>query len=55
MLRRGCLDLLGLAVTHATPKVAASSKTFARKAAEASGMSFEQIIEWLDGRGLGVA
>lgn len=55
MLRRGCLDLLGLAVTHSTPKVAASSKTFARKAAEASGMSFEQIIEWLDGRGLGVA
>ena len=53
MLRRGSLDLLGRAVTHSTPKVSASSKTFARKAAEASGMSFEEIIEWLDGRGLG--
>lgn len=53
MLRRGCLDLLGRAVTHSTPKVAASSRTFARKAAEASSMSFDEIIEWLDGRGLG--
>jgi hypothetical protein len=54
MLRRGCLDLLGRPVTHSTPNVAASSKTFARKAAEASQMSFEEIIEWMDGRELGV-
>lgn len=53
MLRRGCLDLLGREVTHSTPKVAASSRTFAKKAASASRMTLEEILGWLDERSLG--
>ncbi|MEO8217308.1 MAG: hypothetical protein ABI718_09505 [Acidobacteriota bacterium] len=52
MLRRGCLDLLGREVSHSTPKGAASSKTFARRASQRSGMTFEEILTWLGDRGL---
>ncbi|RKH51114.1 hypothetical protein D7X55_20450 [Corallococcus sp. AB049A] len=52
-LRRGCLDLLNLPVEHSTPSVAASSKTFARNAAKATGMSYQELIAWLDDSGLG--
>jgi hypothetical protein len=53
-LRRGCLDLLGEPVEHSTASVAASSKTFARKAAMATGMSYRELVSWLDDSGLGV-
>lgn len=52
-LRRGCRDLLGESVDHSTPNVAASSKTFARKAAKATGMSYQELVLWLDDTGLG--
>ncbi|WIG93163.1 hypothetical protein [Myxococcus sp. SDU36] len=52
-LRRGCLDLLGEPVEHSTPNVAAASKTFARNAARATGMSYEELVLWLDDSGLG--
>lgn len=52
-LRRGCLDLLGEPVEHSTPSVAASSRTFARKAAAATGMSYQELVSWLDDSGLG--
>ena len=52
-LRRGCLELLGEPVEHSTPSVAASSRTFARKAAAATGMSYRELLSWLDDSGLG--
>ncbi|MBN9680799.1 MULTISPECIES: hypothetical protein [unclassified Corallococcus] len=52
-LRRGCLDLLNEPVEHSTPSVAASSKAFARNAARVTGMSYQEIISWLDDAGLG--
>jgi hypothetical protein len=47
-LRRGCLDLLGRTVAHSTPKVAASSRSFARKASATTGLSYEQLLTWLN-------
>ncbi|RKH01132.1 hypothetical protein [Corallococcus carmarthensis] len=52
-LRRGCLDLMNAPVEHSTPNVAASSRTFARSAAKATGMSYQEIIAWLDDSDLG--
>ncbi len=52
-LRRGCLDLLNEPVEHSTPNVAASSRTFARNAAKATGMSYQELLSWLDDSGLG--
>lgn len=52
-LRRGCLDLLGEAVEHSTPNVASSSRTFARAAAAATGMTYRELITWLDESDLG--
>jgi hypothetical protein len=51
-LRRGCLDLLGKRAGHSTPNVGASSKTFARKVSQETGMDMEQILAWLDANGL---
>jgi hypothetical protein len=51
MLRRGCLDLLGKPQPVTSQAVAASSRTFARKAADASKLSYAQLIEWLDAKG----
>ncbi|MEQ9410224.1 MAG: hypothetical protein RIK87_20985 [Fuerstiella sp.] len=48
MLRRGCLALLGEEFDDSTPAVLASSKTFARKAAEATELDYRELIDWLD-------
>jgi hypothetical protein len=53
MLRRGCQALLGETVDDSTSAVLASSKTFARKAVDATGLDYEELIEWLDERELG--
>ncbi len=53
MLRRGCMALDGDEVTEMTPAVLASSKTFARQARAATGLSFRALVEWLDTRNLG--
>lgn len=48
MLRRGCVALDGGEADDSTQAVLATSKTFARKAAEATGLSYPELIEWLD-------
>lgn len=48
MLRRGCVALDGGEVDDTTPAALAASKTFARKAAEATGLSYQKLIKWLD-------
>ena len=48
MLHRGCLALDGGEIDDTTPAVLASSKTFARNAAEATGLSYRELIDWLD-------
>jgi hypothetical protein len=52
-LRRGCQDLLGLTAQHSTPKVAASSRTFARQAANATSKNYQELLGWLDEHSLG--
>jgi len=53
-LRRGCLNLMGVSIVHGTEKVGASSRTFARKASEATGLSYAAIIALLDKYSLGL-
>ncbi|GAB5439662.1 MAG: hypothetical protein Fues2KO_00110 [Fuerstiella sp.] len=48
MLRRGCLTLLGEEYAASIPAVLASSKTFARKATEATELDYRELIDWLD-------
>jgi len=50
-LRRGCQDLLGAPVQHSTRSVGASSRTFARQAAEKTGMGYQALLDWLDASG----
>ena len=52
MLRRGCLALQGEEIDDSTPAVLASSKTFARKAVEATGLDYGDLVDWLDERDL---
>ena len=54
MLRRGCLALLGEEFDETTPAVLASSKTFARKAADVTELDYQELIDWLDEHGLGL-
>lgn len=51
-LRKGCLDILGMEVTHSTTSVGASSKSFVRKVAKETGLSPRQILAWLDAKGI---
>ncbi len=51
-LRRGCLDLLGRPEPWPSNSSANDARTFARKAAAASGVTYEQILNWLDKRHL---
>ena len=53
-LRRGCLELLGHKANPSTPAVAAGARTFARKVSTATGLSFDQIIRFLDSHDLGL-
>jgi hypothetical protein len=53
-LRRGCLDQMGVGVPHGTPTVGASSRTFAKKAHEATGLSYAAIVALLDQHSLGL-
>lgn len=51
-LRRGCLDLLGRPVPWPSKASANSARSFARKAATATELSYEKIIEWMDQKGV---
>ena len=53
-LRRGCLDQMGVTVVHGTPKVRAASRTFAKKAHEATGLKYADVIVLLDQHSLGL-
>jgi len=52
-LRRGCLDILGRVTSHSTSSVGASSRSFVRKVSRETGLTAEQILEWLDTNSLG--
>ncbi len=52
-LRRGCLDLLGRPEPSPSKASAAGARAFARKAGIAAGIGYEQILEWMDSKGLG--
>jgi hypothetical protein len=51
-LRRGCLDLLGTPVPASSKGMAASARTHARKASAATQLGYQELLEWLDKRGL---
>lgn len=52
-LRRGCMDLLGRPVPWPSKASAAGARAFARRAATAAAVGYEQIFEWMDNKGLG--
>lgn len=52
-LRRGCLDHLGREPAFSTPGVRANARAFATRARTATGLGFEELIEWLDDNELG--
>lgn len=51
MLRRGCLELLGTPAPSTSRASAAGARSFARKAAEVSNLSYAEILSWLDAKG----
>ncbi len=53
-LRRACRDLMGEPVAWSSRAVMASSKSFAGNCSKATGMSFVQLLAWLDEKGLGL-
>ena len=48
MLKLGCELLLGIASTTKSKSVQSSSKTFARKASEASGLNYQGLLNWVE-------
>jgi hypothetical protein len=51
MLGRGWLDLLGKATLSAAPSSDSRARTFARKAAKVSNLSYGQLLSWLGQKG----
>ena len=51
-LRRGCLDLLGRPVVASSKGMAASARSYARKASAATHLGYPELLEWLDSKGL---
>jgi hypothetical protein len=47
-LRRGCLDLIGQPDPELSKGGTANNRTFARKAAAAANVDYEEILRWLD-------
>ena len=52
MLKLGCELLLDIADTNKSKNVQSSSKTFARKAAEATGLNYKELLLWIDSNNL---
>jgi hypothetical protein len=52
-LKRACQEFTGHQVHWSTPGVANTAKSFARKALKETGMKAEQLLDWLDEKGLG--
>lgn len=51
-LRRGCFDLMGQPVPWPSKASTNSARSFARKAAVTTGLSYEKIIEWMNEKGV---
>lgn len=51
-LRRGCSELLGETVLSSSKNTAANARAFARKAVRTTGLSLQEIVAWLDAKGL---
>jgi hypothetical protein len=51
-LRLGCLDLIGKSEGESSKRGAANNRAFAKKAAAATNVGYEEILEWLKGKGL---
>lgn len=51
-LRKGCLDILGRETAYSPSSVAASSRTFAHKVSQETGLTPEQILDWLNANSL---
>lgn len=51
-LRRGCLDLLGIPVFSSSKAMASSARSYARKASTVTHLGYQELLEWLDERGL---
>lgn len=47
-LRHGCLDQLGLQVQFSSPGRRSGSRSFAKKVHEELGLSYQDILDWLD-------
>ena len=52
MLKLGCELLLGIASATKSKSVQSSSKTFARKASEASGLNYQGLLKWVEDNNL---
>lgn len=52
-LRRGCLDQLGRPEPWPSKASASGARGFAKKSATATGLGYEQILEWLKSNNLG--
>jgi len=53
-LRKGCLDLLGQPVEFTTQPVKNTSRAFAKKASEETGLTYRQLLDLLDDKELGL-
>ncbi len=51
-LRRGCLDLAGHESDSSSAAMKASARSYARKASEATGLGYSEILDWMDKRGV---
>jgi uncharacterized protein YbaR (Trm112 family) len=51
-LRRGCLDLLGTPAVASSKGMASSARSYARKASAVTHLGYQELLEWLDERGL---
>jgi len=51
-LRRGCLDLAGQESDSSSAAMKSSARSYARKGSEATGLSYTEILAWMDKRGV---
>jgi hypothetical protein len=51
-LRRGCLDLLGTPAVASSKAMAASARSYARKASAVTRLGYRELLDWLDKNGL---
>ena len=51
-LRRGCLDLIGKPTVASSKAMASSARSYARKAATVTHLGYQELLDWLDSKGL---